>query len=464
MTLYDLILRGGDVVTETGTQLADLAVAEGHIVAIEPAIEGTAAREIDAAGLRVLPGAIDAHVHFNEPGRANWEGWATGTSALAAGGATTGIEMPLNALPPTIDGPAFDVKRTAAEAAARVDFALWGGLVPGNVEHLADLAGRGVVGFKAFMSDTGTPEFEAADDATLYAGMIEAARLGRPVAVHAENRAITASLAAEAIAGGRTGARDYLASRPIVAEVEAIGRAICFAEETGCALHVVHVSTGRGVALVAAARARGVDVTCETCPHYLIWTEDDLETLGAVAKCAPPLRPAAERAALWAAIETGDLDFVASDHSPAPADLKAGDDWFAIWGGIAGCQSLLPSLLSDGYHAQGVGLPAIARLTSGAVARRFGLASKGRLAVGADADLALVDLGAESTLRGEDLHYRHQLSPFVDRTFQGRVVRTIVRGQTVCQEGTIVGEPIGHLIRPERTGGRGDGRPQSHGM
>lgn len=250
MKTFDTIIRGGTVVTASGLLEADVAVLDGRIAAVEPEIEGSAGAEVDAAGLHVFPGLIDPHVHFNEPGRTDWEGFSTGSRALAAGGATTVFDMPLNAHPPTVDVPAFDLKLEAALASSVVDFALWGGLVPGNVGALEGLAGRGVVGFKAFMSRSGTENFPAADDATLYEGMAEAARLGLPVAVHAENDGITHALARRFVAEGRTSPRDYLRSRPVVAELEAIGRALLLAEETGCSLYVVHVSTGRGVALV----------------------------------------------------------------------------------------------------------------------------------------------------------------------------------------------------------------------
>src|SRR5262245_22889169 len=299
MSLYDLIIRNGALVRSTDVIQADLAVADGRIAAIEPAIAGMSAAEIDARGLHVLPGVIDAHVHFNEPGRADWEGFATGTRALAAGGATAFFDMPLNAHPPTLDAASFDLKLAAAQQSSLVDFALWGGLTPDNLDRLGELAERGVIGFKAFMSNSGIDDFAAADDLTLYEGMARAAKLGRIVAVHAESDQLTGLLARRAIARGQVGVHDYLASRPVIAELEAIERAILFANETGCALHIVHVSSGRGVRLVAEARLRGVDVSCETCPHYLALTEDDVERLGALAKCAPPLRPQEEQAALW---------------------------------------------------------------------------------------------------------------------------------------------------------------------
>lgn len=451
MTLYDLILRNGTAITSTNVSQADIAVADGRIVAIAPTLEGTSKEEIDATGLHIFPGVVDAHVHFNEPGRAEWEGFATGTRALAAGGATTFFDMPLNSHPPVTDAAAFDLKCAAAQASSLVDFGLWGGLVPGNVEHLDDLAERGVVGFKTFMSNSGIDDFPSVDDLTLYEGMSRAAKLGCIVAVHAENDAITSLLAQRAIEEGRTGVRDYLRSRPVVAELEAIERAILFAQETGCALHIVHVSSGRGVALVAEAHMRGIDVSCETCPHYLVLTEDDLERLGAVAKCAPPVRSQEEQDALWEHILNGTLPMVASDHSPAPASMKSGPSFFKVWGGISGCQSLLQLLLTDGYVQRKLPLTTIARVTAEYVAERFSISvSKGRIEVGADADLALVDLGTSAFLQAEDLLYRHQHGPYVGKIMHGRVVRTLVRGITVYLDGKIVSGPVGRLVKPSR--------------
>lgn len=452
MTRYDLLIRNGTLITPEGLLPADVAVADERIVALAPELEGSARDEIDAQGLHVFPGAVDAHVHFNEPGRTEWEGFASGTRALAAGGTTTYCDMPLNSHPPTVDAASFDLKHAAARVASLVDFAFWGGLVPGNVERLDELAACGVMGFKAFMANSGIDDFAAVDDLTLYEGMARAATLGLPVAVHAENDAITRELALRARGHVLTGVRDYLASRPIVAELEAIARAILFARETGCALHIVHVSTGRGVALVAEARAAGVDVTCETCPHYLVLCDEDMERLGALAKCAPPLRASEERDALWRHIFDGTLPMVASDHSPSPAAMKdvmqADANFFRVWGGISGCQSLLALLLTEGHADRGLPLEAIARLAAGYVADRFRVRGKGRLAVGADADLALVALSERQVLQAHDLYYRHRHSPFVGRMLHGRVVRTLVRGRTVFRDGAIAAEAIGRLVRP----------------
>ncbi len=448
MSLYDLILRNGTLVTATDTGQADLAIADGSIVAVAPGLAGTSKEEIDVRGLHIFPGVIDAHVHFNEPGRTEWEGFATGTRALAAGGTTTFFDMPLNAHPPTIDAASFDLKLAAAQASSLVDFAFWGGIVPRNLDRLDELAERGVIGFKAFMSNSGIDDFPCVDDLTLYEGMARAARLGKIVAVHAENDEITSRLARRAIAEGRTGIRDYLASRPVVAELEAIERAMLFASETGCALHIVHVSSGRGIKLVVDARQQGIDVSCETCPHYLVLTEDDVEALGAVAKCAPPLRSESEQAALWQQVLAGNVPMVASDHSPAPASMKADSNFFKVWGGISGCQSLLQLLLTEGYDKRQLPLTMIAAMTSEYIARRFGpFPSKGGLAIGADADLVLVDLQHNAVLQAPDLFYRHQHGPYVGKMLRGRIVRTMVRGKTVFLEGRIVSEPIGRLIR-----------------
>jgi allantoinase len=439
MSLYDLIVRNGMLVTATGVSKADLAIADGRIVTIESELTGTSNEEINAEGLYVFPGVIDAHVHFNEPGRTNWEGFATGTRALAAGGTTTFFDMPLNAHPPTLDAASFELKLAAARASSLVDFALWGGLVPGNVAKMEELAACGVIGFKAFMSKSGTDDFVAVDDLTLYEGMREAARLGKIVAVHAENEQITSHLARRALEQGRIGIRDYLASRPLIAELEAIARAVLFAAETGCALHIVHVSSGRGISLVTEARARGVDVSCETCPHYLVLTAADAEELGAIAKCAPPLRSQQEQEALWQQLFVGNVHMITSDHSPAPTSMKTDCNFFHVWGGISGCQSLLQLLLTDGHERRQLPLPMIAALTAENVARRFGLfPRKGQLAIGADADIVLVDLASQRVLEADDLYYRHQHSPYVGKMLRGRIVRTLVRGTTVFVEGKFI--------------------------
>lgn len=453
MPEFDLLVSGGEVVTGAGVHAVDFAISDGAFVEIGPDLPGTARQTIDASGYTVLPGGVDPHVHFNEPGRTDWEGWETGSRALVAGGMTTCVEMPLNAHPPTLDRAAFDAKAAAASGTSFADFALWGGLTPDNLDSLLDLAEAGVVGYKAFMSRSGMDDFRHAGDDTLYQGMLYAASVGLPVAVHAENDAITADLATRARAVGRTGMRDYLDSRLAVAEIEAIGRAVALAEATGCSLHVVHVSTGRGVALVAEARERGVDVTCETCPHYLAFTDEDAVRIGALAKCAPPLRDAENRETLWAALLAGEVDMVASDHSPAPPSMKTGDDMFAVWGGISGCQHLLPVMLDEGL-ARGLSVPDIARLTSANAAKRFQLRAKGEIAVGYDADFSLVSEREPAPLAGPEVRYRHPKSAWDEIPLRHRVRLCVLRGQVVFGDG-VVGDrgPWGRLIRPAHVGG-----------
>ena len=438
MPEFDLIIRGAQPFPSIG-------IIDGKIASLA---EGSAREEIDANGLHIFSGVIDSHVHFNEPGRADWEGIETGSRALAAGGGTLFFDMPLNAHPPTCDARSFDEKLIAAEEKSLTDFAFWGGLVPGNLDKLSQLAARGVVGFKAFMSNSGIEDFECVDNATLKEGMKVAAQLGKLVAVHAESDLITARLAAKAVAEDKISIQDYLDSRPIHAELEAIHRAIEMSRETKCALHIVHVSSGAGVALIASAQGQGVDVTCETCPHYLVLTADDVEKIGAVAKCAPPLRPKSAQEVLWRYLENGYVKTIGSDHSPSPPEMKRNHNFFKVWGGISGVQHSLPLLITEGYLNRGLALQVIGDLLSANVASRFTLPHKGKIAVGYDADFALVDLNQTFTVAKEDLLYRHPQSPYVGRALTGRVVQTILRGQTIYKDGKVVSPPIGRLIKP----------------
>jgi allantoinase len=448
MKSLDLIIRGGTVLTDTGMGQADVGVEHGKIVDIGAKIAGTARETIDATGLHILPGVIDAHVHFNEPGRTDWEGIETGSRAIAAGGGTLFFDMPLNAHPPTVDAPSFREKEAAARQKSVVDFALWGGLVPQNLDRLEELARCGVIGFKAFMCNSGIDDFDGVSDAVLREGMKRAAALKLPVAVHAESDSLTSRLTQEARAAGRTGIRDFLASRPVQAELEAIQRAIDLASETKCSLHIVHVSCATGVRLIADARKSGVDVTCETCPHYLALTDADLERIGPVAKCAPPLRAAEEQEALWRELLAGNILTVGSDHSPSPPAMKESADFFRVWGGISGAQHLLPLLLTVGHFERKADLKLLLSFFSTNVAQRFRLPRKGHIATGFDADLALVNLAENFEVRREDLHYRHRQSPYVGWHLHGAVKKTLVRGRTIFQDGLFVANPHGRLIRP----------------
>jgi allantoinase len=468
MADFDLLIRGGKIVFPcptikacgdrqfdqviqdftSGVELKDIAISEGKIAVIESGLSGSARETIDASGLHVFPGLIDSHVHFNEPGRTEWEGIETGSKALVAGGGTLFFDMPLNAHPPTVDADSFDKKLTAAEAKSVTDFAFWGGLVPENLDLLEELAERGVVGFKAFMSNSGIDDFPRADDRTLREGMKRAARLRKIVAVHAESEAITSEHAQRFTAAGKTSIRDYLDSRPERAELDAIQRALETAAETNCALHIVHVTSGAGVAVIASARDQGLDVSCETCPHYLVLTEEDMERIGPLAKCAPPLRPKNIQDGLWQWLALGGITTIGSDHSPAPQEMKIDRNFFKIWGGISSVQHTLPLLITKDSLGRHVGLAHLAKLLAANVARRFDLPEKGEIKIGFDADLALVDLEQKFDVVPNNLLYRHRHTPYLGRRLTGKVVQTILRGQTVFKDGKIVSKPLGRLVRP----------------
>ncbi len=438
-----MVVRGGTVVTPDGLLRTDIRIEGETIVAVEPELSG--ATEIDARGLHVFPAVIDVHLHFNEPGRTEWEG-ARDRQPRACGGrrrrllryaaqldavygqlraSSTGSVPPLRLLP----------LRTSGSGAA---------LLPAIWPEMAELADRGVVGFKAFLCDSGLPEFPRADDLTLWEGLVEAARLDLAIAVHAESHEITSQLAAR----GMASIQDFLGSRPVFAELEAIQRATLMAGEAKARLHIVHISSGRGVVAAAEARARGVDVSIETCPHYLFFTEEDVERLGSLAKCAPPLRSAGHRSELWNQLVSGTIDIVASDHSPAPPEMKTAD-FLRAWGGIAGVQSTLAVLLDRGHFERGIPLERIADLLAATPARRFRIPRKGTISPGNDADLALVDLTASFTLRAEDMAHRHRLSPYAGETFRGVVRRTIRRGETIFADGNFSSDSRGKLIRPK---------------
>ncbi len=447
---FDTLVRGGRLVTPEGVVREDLAISGGRIVACGPHLAGEASRLVDAGGSYVFPGFIDAHVHFNEPGRTDWEGLATGSAALAAGGGTCFFDMPLNSEPPVLDAARFREKVVLAREKSHTEFALWGGLTPANLDRLAELRDAGAIGLKAFMSESGISSFQRVDEPALRAGMTAAAQLGLIVAVHAEDNGLAVRHTAEKKSASRD-VRAYLASRPVEVELAAIRDALALAHETGCALHIVHVSSPEGLELIAEAKTCGTNVTAETCPHYLLLNEDDVVRLGAPAKCAPPIRDEQRRRALWSALRAGFVDTIGSDHSPAPGAMKTGEDFFAIWGGIGGVQHGFELLLSETLDSAERDWPLLSAVLSRNVARRFRLGPhKGGLAVGCDADLAVVTPAGPREIVAAELLTRHPISAYVGRVSRVRITHTFVRGLAVWADGRLTGEaPAAQLLLPQ---------------
>jgi allantoinase len=447
----DLYIKNGLVVTEETTFHGGVIIAGGKVVELVAGDRDIAAKStIDVQGKAILPGIVDSHVHFNEPGREHWEGYHAGSMAAAAGGVTTFFEMPLNASPPSIDRAKLLHKREAVKDKSVVDYAHWGGLVDNNLDDLEALHEEGVVAFKGFMSESGV-DFRRINDDILYGGLIKSRELGNVVGVHAENEYVTSFLAEKIKATGRIDRQAWPETRPPAAELEADKRAIYWAKVTGGNLHIVHTTTADGINAVAEAKQEGVNVTVETCPHYLFFDNDDFIRIGPDAKCAPPIRERAEVEKLWGCVLAGMIDTIGSDHSPCEkADKTKGQDniWQA-WGGITGIQAMLPAMLTEGVHKRGMPLPLLVKMMCANPARIFGVyPQKGTLLPGSDADITIVDLEQSWILDIENLFSRHQQSAYAGCTFKGWVTQTIVRGQTVYEDGKIAVQPgFGQLLK-----------------
>lgn len=436
----DLVVRGGTVMTPHGRLEGGVAVDGGVIVAVAvDAALPTGRETIDAGGRHVLPGVIDSHVHFREPGLEYKEDWASGTAAAACGGVTTVLEMP-NTRPPTATPEALRLKQERAARGARVDYGIYGLLAQDNADQLEALAAGGVIGFKCYMGET-VGAIPAPDDGLMLEEFQTAARLGLRVAVHAENNGIMQRMISRLKAAGRTDPLAHVDSRPELCAVEATSRALLFAEWAGAKLHICHESCKDTLPLVRAARRRGVDVTVETCPHYLLLTSADMGRLGPILRMNPPVRAAGHDAALWAALVDGTIDMISTDHSPHSVEEKTrADIWHAV-SGFPGVETAVPLMLTAINRGR-LTLERYVEIASANPARAWGLyPRKGALTPGADADITVVDMAREGEIRGAALHSKSKITPFEGTKVTGLPVCTIVRGRVVMRDGELVGEP-----------------------
>jgi allantoinase len=430
-----LVVRARRVVLPDGERPAAVHTEDGRITAVT-GFDDAPDRSVTLADDEVLlPGVVDSHVHVNDPGRTEWEGFASATRAAAAGGVTTIVDMPLNSIPPTTTVEALHVKREVAEGQVAVDVAFWGGAVPGNVGDLRPLHEAGVVGFKAFLLDSGVPEFPPLDDEGLRTALKEIARFDGLLIAHAEDPGVIEAApdpAGQSYAG-------FLASRPAEAETGAIDRLIAAARDTGARVHVVHLAAADALPALREARTDGVRITVETCPHYLTFAAEQVPDGATAFKCCPPIREQRHRDALWEALRDGDVDMVVSDHSPCTPDLKRLDvgDFGLAWGGIAGLQVSLP-VVWTAARQRGRTLSDVARWMSEAPARLAGLPHKGGIAAGRDADLVAFAPDARFTVGR--LEHRNPVTPYAGLDLDGVVRRTWVRGQEAD------GAPVGRLL------------------
>jgi dihydroorotase len=451
---FDLVIAGGRVVSADSVVEADIAVSGETVVAIGAGLAVQGAREvISAAGRYVLPGAIDSHVHFREPGYTHKEDWYSGTAAAAAGGVTTVFEMP-NTDPPTGTVEALRIKQEAAARQAHVDYGIYGLLDEHNIDRLEDLIAHGVAGFKCFMGNT-FGNLPAPSDGAMLEGFEILAKHGLRCVVHAENPSIMARRQARMEAVGRTDPHAHLAARPEICEVEAIGRAIVFAEWTGARLHIAHHSSKDALYLVREAKARGVDVTVETCPQYLLLDTRDVERLGGILRVNPPIRAAGHGEALWQALLDGTIDMIATDHAPhAPEEKQRANIWTCDCG-FPGVETQMPIMLTEVNRGR-MTISDYVRWSAVNPAKAWGIfPRKGIVQVGSDADLVVVDLGRESVIDQEALHSRSRISPWHGRTIIGQPRHTVVRGRVVVRDGELVGDagwgrPVRQSMAPAR--------------
>lgn len=459
MSSFDRIIRSRRVVTPSGVKPASILIADGAIVEIVGHDDARipAASEIDGliddlihdlGDAVVMPGLVDTHVHVNEPGRAEWEGYATATRAAAAGGITTLIDMPLNSIPATTSRDALAAKRATAEGKCFIDVGFWGGVVPGNRDQLGALIDAGVMGFKCFLCDSGVDEFASVGEGEVRAALHILGEAGVPLLAHAELPEPLARAALETAARDPRHYATYLDSRPPAAEEQAIALLAALCRETRAPVHVVHHSAATAIPIVEAARNDGLPLTAETCPHYLHFAAETIPDGATEFKCAPPIRSGDNRELLWQALSKGVLGMVVSDHSPCTVALKGREagDFLSAWGGVASLQLTLP-ITWTGASRRGYGLVEMTRWMCEEPARLAGLAGKkGVLAPGADADLAVWQPDAEFVVDVATLGHKNKITPYHGETLHGAVARTYLRGELIYDTGAHLGPPRGHLL------------------
>jgi len=437
---FDLVVRAERVVTPEGVRACEIAVRDGRIAAIEELgtnLPATSIVEL-ADGETLIPGVVDAHVHVNEPGRTDWEGFWTATRAAAAGGVTTIIDMPLNSIPSTVTPQALEFKQLVATGQTFVDVGFWGGAVPGNQGHLQALQDAGVFGFKCFLLDSGVDEYPPLTPEALQDYLTTIAGFGGLMIVHSED--------AESIAGAPEAHgdvyADFLASRPKEAENRAIEQVIERARKTGARTHILHLSSADALPLLRAAKQDGVDITAETCPHYLTLLAEEIPNGGTAYKCCPPIRESANRELLWEALADGTIDYIASDHSPSTVELKDLEhgDFGNAWGGIASVQLELAAVWTEARR-RGIALEQVSQWLSANPAARIQLQHKGNIAIGYDADLVVFAPDEEFAVDAEQLHHKNPVSAYDGKTLAGVVRSTYVRGEKVDFD-----QPHGRLL------------------
>lgn len=451
--MAELIIQSRRVVTSEGTRPACLYIRGGRIDRIADFEDIDESIEVLAVGDSVvMPGLIDAHVHINEPGRGDWEGFETATRAAAAGGTTTLIDMPLNSIPATTSVEAFEAKFSAAKGKCHVDVGFWGGVVPGNLAQLGPLDAAGVLGFKCFLSPSGVDEFEKVSMADIELAMPVLSELDAPLLCHSELSDVIESARQVWECGDPRHYGLYLASRPPSAEVQAVAGLCEYAGRFGTRLHIVHLSSASALPFLRRARERGVDVSVETCPHYLFFSSDRIRNGETQFKCAPPIRSRGNREQLWKALAAGEINLIGSDHSPSPPELKSIDSgrFDKAWGGIASLQLSLP-IMWTAASERGHSLDELSRWMSAEPAKLAGLSEqKGRIAPGMLADLVIWDPEAEFTVNAEALEHRHKLTPYDGHHLKGVVQMTFLRGEPVYREGKF-SKPDGRAILKQRS-------------